>query len=99
MRNWLVLAVVLSGVGLTLRVYSQGVATRGATAAPRMAPSGKPYLVNFTDIAASVGLKARFVNGGETVKKYIIEANGAGVAFFDFDNDGWRTSSSSTVPG
>ncbi len=90
MRNWLVLAVVLSGVGLTLRLYSQGVATRGATAAPRMAPSGKPYLVSFTDIAASVGLKARFVNGGETVKKYIIEANGAGVAFFDFDNDGWE---------
>lgn len=30
----------------------------------------------------------RFTVGGETTKKYILEANGTGVAFVDFDNDG-----------
>ena len=30
----------------------------------------------------------RFASGNETNKKYIIEANGTGVAFIDYDNDG-----------
>ncbi len=30
----------------------------------------------------------RFASGNETSKKYIIEANGTGVAFVDYDNDG-----------
>jgi hypothetical protein len=29
------------------------------------------------------------MSGSETSKKYIIEANGTGVAFVDYDNDGW----------
>lgn len=31
----------------------------------------------------------RFTSGGERTKKYIIEANGTGVAFIDYDDDGW----------
>ncbi|MCC6341258.1 MAG: CRTAC1 family protein [Bryobacterales bacterium] len=31
----------------------------------------------------------RFTSGGEKSKKYILEASGSGVAFVDFDNDGW----------
>lgn len=54
-----------------------------------MAPSGRPFAVSLVDVAAQSGLRARFVNGGEAAKQYIIEANGTGVAFFDFDNDGW----------
>ena len=30
----------------------------------------------------------RFTVGGENTKKYILEANGTGVAFVDFDSDG-----------
>jgi enediyne biosynthesis protein E4 len=68
--------------------FGQGVATRNATPAPRSAASGKPFLAKFTDIAAQAGLSMRFTVGGETTKKYILEANGTGVAFVDFDNDG-----------
>ena len=31
----------------------------------------------------------KFTVGGEKTKKYIIEANGTGVAFVDYDSDGW----------
>lgn len=67
----------------------QGMATQGAAAAARMKPSGRPFAVKLTDIALQSGLRARFVSGGETAKKYIVEANGSGVAFVDYDNDGW----------
>ena len=44
---------------------------------------------DFTDIAQSAGLNFRNYYGGEQSKRYILEANGCGVAFFDYDNDGW----------
>jgi enediyne biosynthesis protein E4 len=49
----------------------------------------KPFPVAFTDIAAQAGLKETTVYGGINTKKYIIETNGCGTAFFDYDNDGW----------
>ena len=86
-------ASVLFTAGLVLApklapAFGQGVATRNATPAPRSAASGKLFLAKFTDIAAQAGLSMRFTVGGETTKKYILEANGTGVAFVDFDNDG-----------
>jgi enediyne biosynthesis protein E4 len=45
--------------------------------------------VMFTDIAKQSGLTEPTIYGGLTTKKYIIETNGCGVAFFDFDNDNW----------
>jgi len=44
---------------------------------------------SFTDVAAKAGLTARNYFGGGTQKKYILETTGCGVAFFDYDNDGW----------
>jgi enediyne biosynthesis protein E4 len=44
---------------------------------------------DFMDVARSVGLNFRNYYGGEKSKRYILEANGCGVAFFDYDNDGW----------
>jgi enediyne biosynthesis protein E4 len=49
----------------------------------------KPFPVTFTDIAAQAGLKETTVYGDINTKKYIIETNGCGTAFFDYDNDGW----------
>jgi len=74
--------------GAALYALAQGVATRNAPPASRGAASGKPFLAKFTDIAAETGLSMRFASGSETSKKYIIEANGTGVAFIDYDNDG-----------
>jgi enediyne biosynthesis protein E4 len=77
------------GAGLCIyRIYAQGVATRNATPATRAPASGKPFLAKFTDIAAQAGLSLPFASGNEKSKKYIIEANGTGVAFIDYDNDG-----------
>jgi enediyne biosynthesis protein E4 len=70
--------------------FSQGVATRNAEPETRAKMSGKPFFAKFTDIAADAGLDMIFSSGNEKTKKYIIEANGTGVAFIDYDNDGWQ---------
>lgn len=56
-----------------------------------LAPSshGATALPYFTDIAAKAGLTQPIVYGGIDSKKYILEANGCGIAFFDYDHDGW----------
>jgi hypothetical protein len=45
--------------------------------------------VSLVDVAEKAGLKGVSVYGGIDRKRFIIETNGAGVAFFDYDNDGW----------
>jgi len=44
---------------------------------------------DFRDIGMEAGLTASFPNGGERTKEYIIETTGSGVAFLDYDNDGY----------
>lgn len=43
----------------------------------------------FVDVARTAGLTVSTVFGGEKTKRYILETTGGGVAFFDYDNDGW----------
>jgi len=69
--------------------WAQGVSSRGVKPQPRGKPSGKPFLAHFTDVAASAGLTAPVIYGGVSHKEYIFETVGCGVAFFDYDNDGW----------
>jgi hypothetical protein len=45
--------------------------------------------VTFVDVAKEAGLTTPSVWGGVKTKKYLVEAKGAGVAFFDYDHDGW----------
>ena len=45
--------------------------------------------VTFVDVAREAGLTVPNVWGGIDHKRYIIEAKGSGLAFFDYDNDGW----------
>src|SRR6266567_1518880 len=68
---------------------AQGVSTRNLKPLPRGKPSGIPFLARFTDVAAQAGLTFPVVYGGLTHKNYIIETVGCGVAFLDFDNDGF----------
>jgi enediyne biosynthesis protein E4 len=75
-------------LGATLYAFGQGVSTRNASPTARGPASGKPFLAKFTDVAAQAGLSMRFVVGNETKKRYIVEANGTGVALIDYDNDG-----------
>ena len=55
----------------------------------KAAPPLQPDFAHFTDIAAVAGLTEPIVYGGVESKKYILETNGCGVAFIDYDNDGW----------
>jgi hypothetical protein len=45
--------------------------------------------VTFVDVAKEAGLNSPNVWGGIDRKRYIIEAKGSGLGFFDYDNDGW----------
>src|SRR5882762_2075661 len=45
--------------------------------------------VQFVDVAREAGLNVPNVWGATDHKRYIIEAKGSGLAFFDYDNDGW----------
>ncbi len=45
--------------------------------------------VMFVDVAHDAGLTIPNVWGNPKEKRYIIEAKGSGLAFFDYDNDGW----------
>ncbi len=45
--------------------------------------------VQFVDVARQAGLNAVNVWGGIDHKRSIIEAKGSGLAFYDFDHDGW----------
>src|SRR6202046_191278 len=67
----------------------QGIASRNIPAQPKPAPSGRPFNAYFTDIAKEAGLLAPIIYGGVDSKKYIMEANGCGCAFIDYDNDVW----------
>jgi len=83
-RDWLKL-LALSGVN----AWAQGVSTRSLKPTPRGKPSGLPFHARFTDIASAAGLTATTIYGGIDRKREIIETTGCGVAFLDYDNDGW----------
>jgi hypothetical protein len=48
-----------------------------------------PYTPRFVNVAANAGLKRAIPNGGAKTKQFIIETTGSGVAFLDYDNDGF----------
>jgi hypothetical protein len=56
---------------------------------PQSASSQAGRNPQFTDVAEAAGLKQPIIYGGAESKRYIIETNGCGVAFYDYDNDGW----------
>jgi enediyne biosynthesis protein E4 len=61
--------------------------------APLVVEAAKPDSaqpgVQFVDVAQQAGLNIPNVWGGVDHKRSIIETKGSGVAFFDYDNDGW----------
>ena len=71
------------------RAQQSGMASRGLTSQPRGKRSGLPFHARFTDIAAQAGLREPVIYGPEGRVDYILESMGCGVAFFDYDNDGW----------
>jgi hypothetical protein len=48
-----------------------------------------PLGVQFLNVAQSAGLRHKTIFGEERKNKYLLETTGCGVAFVDYDNDGW----------
>ncbi|HLY16954.1 MAG TPA: VCBS repeat-containing protein, partial [Bryobacteraceae bacterium] len=72
-----------------VRARAQGISSRGVKPMPRGKPSGLPWHSRFVDVAEQAGLRAPVIYGGVVRKDYILETVGCGVAFIDYDNDGW----------
>ena len=45
--------------------------------------------MQFVNVAAKAGLNAKTIFGAEQSNKYLLETTGCGVAFVDYDDDGW----------
>jgi hypothetical protein len=86
------LAILAAGTAAARVSHAQessGMASRGVKPQPRGKPSGLPFHAHFTDVAASAGLRAPVIYGPPDRMDYILESMGCGVAFLDYDNDGW----------
>ena len=92
LAGWIALVLGLACLGELLSAAGQARRRpRPADASPvrsqvRRLSAG----VSFVDVAKDAGLDgAVIVGGGIGSKRYILEEMGGGVAFFDYDNDGW----------
>lgn len=47
------------------------------------------FNVTFVNVAKQAGLTHKTIYGDEHKNKYLLETTGCGVAWFDYDNDGW----------
>jgi hypothetical protein len=83
-RRQLLAAMLLNSIPLDAQM-----ASRGVKAMPRGKPSGLPFHASLTDVAMQAGLTHPIVYGSVDRNDYILEADGCGIAFLDFDNDGW----------
>ncbi len=55
---------------------------------PPALPAQEAPLIRFADVAAASGINLTNISGNKDKKDYIVEINGNGAAFFDYDNDG-----------
>jgi hypothetical protein len=76
---------LLAIAGASLGVEMALGASPGQVKGPPQVPLG----YHLTDVTRSAGLKFQHYCGGDLGKKYILETTGSGVAFIDYDNDGW----------
>jgi hypothetical protein len=67
----------------SLQLEAAGFPDNSAVTTPATSP------VTYVNVAKEAGLTAQNVWGGIDHKRYIVEAKGSGLAFFDYDHDGW----------
>jgi hypothetical protein len=66
-----------------------GGARRQQSAPPPAKDQPADLGISFVNVARESGLNAKTIFGGEHKNKYLLETTGCGVAFYDYDNDGW----------
>ena len=67
-----------------------GMGSRGLKSLPRGKPSGLPFHAHFVNVAAKAGLQAPIIYGDLGHNDFILDSMGCGVAFLDYDKDGWQ---------
>jgi enediyne biosynthesis protein E4 len=77
----------LAGCGLALQAATK--ASMGLPGLSQQNSEPSPLGYSMQDVAREARLEFLQVCGGDTSKKYILETTGSGVAFIDYDNDGW----------
>jgi hypothetical protein len=87
-------ALVLSLENILALAWPRGVTVSGLPGGPGQtgaqgAVPGTPPDASFLDVAKESGLNVKTIFGGEHKNKYLLETTGCGVAFYDYDNDGW----------
>ncbi len=60
-----------------------------APTGPKSPIEGTPLGIQFVDVVKDSGLAVETIYGGVHHNKYLLETTGCGVAFYDYDNDGW----------
>jgi len=50
---------------------------------------GAPLDVQFVNVAREAGLRSKTIFGRENKNRFLLETTGCGVAFYDYDHDGW----------
>ncbi|HLK33805.1 MAG TPA: hypothetical protein VKT29_11990, partial [Terriglobales bacterium] len=83
-------------MALPRRLRAMAAQSAGAAASPAKPAAKYPPPPKFADLGISIvdvaktaGLNAKTIFGGEHKNKYLLETTGCGVAFYDYDNDGW----------
>jgi enediyne biosynthesis protein E4 len=88
-RTFLGSSLLLLGDRLTEALTTPLCRWTNALLLETKSPDNSVSSVQFVDVAAEAGLNVPSVWGGVDRKRYIIEAKGSGIAFFDYDQDGW----------
>ena len=88
-RRVLLMSMLPAGMSAWRPVAQQGMASRHVKAQPKLPPSGRPFNAHFVDVAREAGLVSPVIYGSSTEDDYIIESDGCGCAFIDYDDDGW----------
>ena len=55
----------------------------------KIAHRRNPARSEFVDVVKEAGLAVKTIYGGEGKNKYLLETTGCGLAFYDYDRDGW----------
>lgn len=90
-RRFLGSSLLLTGTALTeaLATPLWRWSDAGALEALKAPTVAQPAQVQFVDVARKAGLTTPNVWGGVDHKRSILEAKGSGIAFYDYDHDGW----------
>ena len=83
-------ALALPGLSSTASAQFRAIVPQGVKPQKRGPASGLPFNAKFTNVAKAAGLTAPVIFGDEGHADYILDSLGCGVAFIDYDNDGWQ---------